>query len=129
MAKCWLEVPILNDEHVVVVCWGTADEVLKVMHRYGYPKDEPYAAEVNKLGPVMVGMCFYCDHRPPVIGLPVVPVSPARIGTLAHGAVHAVTDILGKVGAAKDDSDEVLAHSVGAVVRHTLAYVQRTGGV
>lgn len=123
MAKNYLRVPILNDEYAVIVCWGTSSEVGKALRRWHYPKEEHEAA-VNWLGDTMRGLCFYRSDCHPVVALPAVPKTAAEIGTLAHEATHAVCHLMEKMGA---DDDELRAHSVGAVVRHTLAHIEGLG--
>lgn len=50
--------------------------------------------------------------------MPKYPKIPEQIGTLAHEAVHACRNILDKIG--ENSSEEILEHSVGAVVRTVL---------
>ena len=37
--KNTIEVPILNTEYKVVVCWGNPDTVGKILKRYGHKPD------------------------------------------------------------------------------------------
>jgi hypothetical protein len=120
MAKNSLRVPVLNTEYAVVVCWGTPKEITRVLHRCHYPKNERLDSDAFNVR----GMCFYHRGCHPVIALPDIPVAPVEIGTLAHEAVHAVSSIMETIGA-DSWNDEVVAHSVGAVVRSVLSHVAR----
>jgi hypothetical protein len=118
--KNYLRVPILNDEYAVVVCWGTAGEVAKVLRRWHYPQ-EPELLE--GCWEAWRGRCFQHPDRHPVIALPEPPTTPEQIATMAHEAIHAVDAIFDKIGAGWEG--ELFSHCVGAVVRHTLTYVAK----
>lgn len=105
-------VPILNNEYKVIVCWGKEKEVNKVARGWGHKKA---AIDLTNFR----GQTYYTKDCHPVIALPKFPKTPEQIGTLAHEAVHAVNNIFDKVGESK--TDEIFAHSVGAIVREVLS--------
>jgi hypothetical protein len=102
-------VPILNTEYKVIVCWGDDKHIVKVGKDYGHEVflDESYR-----------GRHFYTKGCYPLIVLHKPPTTAEFIGTLAHEAVHAVESILSTIG--ETGAEEILAHSVGAIVRETL---------
>ena len=108
-----IEVPILNNEYKVIVCFGTPEHIEKVLKKYGHKLDTKSSIIGNR------GTCFYSSkENHPVIALPTFPKTPEQIGTLAHEAVHATEDIFIKIG--QPPSGELFAHSVGAIVRTVL---------
>ncbi len=111
-------IPILNNEYKAVVCWGDLKYLRKLMRDWGY--EEP--AEQNDLDERR-GVCFSHKDCAPIIALPRYPKTAEEIGTLAHEAFHAVDHIFDKIRAYK--SDEVFAHSVGAIVRQVLELKER----
>lgn len=117
----YLKVPILNSEWSAIVCWGKASDVECVLHRFGYPKNEKYD-ELDFNG--YRGMCFYRDDCHPAIILPGPPKAPEEVATLAHESVHAVLNIMDRIGAKYDT--EIVAHSVAAVVRDTLTFIAKS---
>lgn len=105
-------IPILNDEYKVIVCWGDYKSTNKIIKSWHH--DEIDESEwTNRRG--------FCCHKKdchPIIVLPKYPKTPEEIGTLAHEAFHAVSNIWNKI---EDEShDEVFAHSIGAIVRNVL---------
>lgn len=117
----YIRVPILNTEWAAVVCWGGPDELRRVLHRFGYPKDETYP-ELAFSG--RRGLCFYRSDCHPLIALPCPPRGAIQIATLSHEAVHAVLNIMDRIGAEYDT--EIVAHSVAAIVRETLIFVAKS---
>lgn len=111
-----IEIPILNDEYKVIVSWASIDVVRREMRKYGYPlkglPDKEYMASVR-------GVCCRADDCHPFIVLKRRPRTSEEIGTLAHEAVHAISDILKYT---KVDDEEVFAMSVGAIVRAVLEF-------
>jgi hypothetical protein len=114
-----VRVPILNDEYAVIVCWGTAEEIGKVLRRHEYPDAAHLADCISGRG-----SCYYRDGCRPIVAIHNPPKTPAEYGTLAHEAAHAVSNVMGAIGAKFED--EVFAHSVGAVVRLTLEHIAKS---
>jgi hypothetical protein len=112
-----IEIPILNNEYKVIVCFGDKKDIKKVLKDWKYEKEFP---EWNFVGEKMNkrGLCFYEERCHPVIALPKFPKTPEEIGTLSHEAFHAINDIFNKIN--EDIRDEVFAISIGAVVRIVL---------
>lgn len=109
-------VPILNNEYKVVVCFGKPKEVEKVLRAWGHdPADFMRDLERRR------GICYYTRDCNPVIAMPSFPRTNEEIGTLAHEAVHAVFNILQKIQQPVEDAEEIVGHSVGAIVREVLA--------
>jgi len=106
-------VPILNDEYKVIVCWGDSKHIEKVLKSWEHKPDNTTSSLIDKRG-----ACFYSKDCHPVIALPRKPKTPEEIGTLAHEATHAVSNIFEKLD--ERNYDEVFAHSVGAIVRKVL---------
>ena len=111
------EICILNDEYKVVVVLGGEKEVRKCLSDYGYPKDFDLELDGKR------GMTYYSETCHPVIALPRMPKTAEEIGTLAHEAVHAVDDIMEHIR--EGATQEVFAHSVGAVVRGVLKWKKK----
>lgn len=108
-----IEIPILNDEYKVIVCFGSPKKVEKVLKSWGHkPEDTKSSLLGNR------GVCFYSETKHPIIALPNKPKTAVEIGTLAHEAVHAIEDIFNKIN--QPLNGELFAHSVGAVVRGVL---------
>jgi len=108
-----LVIPILNNEYKVIVCWGDPKYVEKVIKDWHHDK-----ADVMLDADNMRGRCYYKKDCHPIVAMPSFPRTPAQIGTLAHEAVHAVSNIFDMIQ--EYQRDEVYAHSVGAVVREVL---------
>lgn len=106
-------IPILNNEYKVIVCWGSSKYIQKVVNDWNHEREDVRESLENRRG-----VTFFAKDCHPIISLPNKPKTPEEIGTLAHEAVHAVTNIFTKIEEA--NYDEVFAHSVGAVVRNTL---------
>ena len=108
-----VKVPILNSDFHVVVCWGDNLHVDRVLKREGMQ-------DVNVVESLMgnSGVTFMSPRLRPVIAIPRYPETAREVGTLAHEACHAVEHIFNQIG--QKLGDELLAHSVGAVVRITL---------
>jgi hypothetical protein len=113
-----VRVPILNDEYWVIVCWGEPSEINKVLKDYHYPGD------VRMVEWRVRGACFSREACHPVVALPAPPRTTTEIATLCHEAIHAACHVLDTVDAKIDG--EILAHSVGAIVRKTLEYISKT---
>ena len=114
MSNKTIRVPILNVEYKVIVCWGTPAYVAGVFRRYHYP---PQLIGTDGFR----GRCYYHKGCFPIILMSARPSTSALIGTLAHEAVHAVDWVFDMIEEKR--SDEVYAHSVGAIVREVLAGV------
>ena len=111
--KKQIVIPILNDEYKIIVCFGKPEEIKKILRQWGHhPADTVLDAQNRR------GICYHTKGCHPIIAMPRIPKTPAEIGTLAHEAVHAVGDIFRMIE--QDSSEEVYAHSVGAVVRGVL---------
>ena len=112
--KKQISIPILNNEYRVIVVYGDATYVQKVLKQKGYkPKVSKKFLEENR------GACFYNKNCvDPIIFLPKKPETPEEIGILAHEAVHAIDFLFQHLG--EHHYDEIFAHSVAAVVRETL---------
>lgn len=114
----YIEIPILNNEYVVIVCFGNASEVMKVLKAWHYPKEELEASCFD----TKRGLCFSQTGLHPVIALPAIPKTGEEIGTLSHEAVHAIAHIFDAIS--ENLGGELFAHSVGAVVRETLQAIR-----
>lgn len=108
-----IQIPIINDEYKVIVCWGDSKQIEKVLKAWGHDRKDVKSQLTDRRG-----VCFYAKDCHPIIALPKRPRTPVEIATLCHEAVHAVFNIFEKIG--EQSYDEVFAHSVGAVVRKTL---------
>lgn len=108
-------IPILNEEYKVIFCWGEPKDIEKVLKKWYHP---PRDIESSFLS--VRGCCFYAEDCHPVIAMPSKPEYPVEIGTLAHEAVHAVLNILVKIGET-GGCEEIVAHSVGAIVRKVMS--------
>lgn len=108
-----LVIPILNNEYKVIVCCGNDKQIAKVLKNWHHNCDDVRSAMTDRRG-----VCFYAKNCHPIIALHRKPKTADEIGTLAHEATHAVNNIFEKIE--ENASDEVFAHSVGAVVRETL---------
>jgi len=106
-----IEIPILNNQYKVIVCWGDNKYVRRVLKHYGYNEDKDVFGDAEAL-------TFNERLLHPVIALRRFPETPEDIGTLAHEAVHAVKYIFDHIE--EQSSDEIFAHSVGAIVREAL---------
>jgi hypothetical protein len=109
-------IPIFNEEYEAIFCWGTPTDIQKVMKKHFYP-ESTIRLTMESSGR---GACYYAENCPPIIAMPRKPETPTEIGTLAHEAVHAVLDILLKIGESRS-CEEVIAHSVGAIVRKVMS--------
>lgn len=114
-SKKFVVIPILNNEWKVIVSWDSIKNQKSLMKDWGY-KETPLGD--NDFIDEMRGTCFYQKHCHPFIALPRFPKTAEEIGTLAHEASHAITDIFQNIAETK--SQEVYSHSVGAVVREVL---------
>ena len=109
MKNTKIVVPILNTEYKVVVCWGSKKYIEKVGNSYGHSVE---------LDGDFRGKYFYTKGSYPLIVLFQPPNTAEFVGTLAHEAVHAVEGILFSIG--ENSAGEILAHSVGAIIREVL---------
>ena len=105
-------IPILNNEYKVIVVWGTEKFLKKVAKDWNYgdlivDKDDTR------------GKTYYKSDCQPIIYLPRRPKTATELGTLAHEAAHAVSNIYKYIKEYETDT-EIFAHSIGAVVRETL---------
>lgn len=110
-------IPILNNEYKVIVLIGDNKYASRVAKLWNYK-------EAIGLEDCQRGACFSKSNVHPIIVLRKFPKTPEEIGTLAHEAVHAITAIWFNIDEKTTDS-ETFAHSVGAVVRHTLERVHK----
>ena len=108
-----IEVPILNNEYKVIVCFGSPSQVEKVLQDYHHDSVHTKSSMIGNRG-----TCFYTKDAHPLIALPSFPKTPEQIGTLSHEAVHAIENIFMKIS--QPVEGELFAHSVGAVVRIVL---------
>lgn len=106
-------IPIINDEYKVVVCFGTPAYISKVLKSWGHDEHSTMGGVEDRRG-----VCFYTKGCHPVIALPRKPKTPTEIGTLAHESVHAIEYIFQSIQ--QEFAGEIVAHSVGAVVRGVL---------
>jgi hypothetical protein len=106
-------IPILNDEYKVIVCFGNPDRISKVLKSWGHQEHATIGGVEDRRG-----ACFYTKGCHPVIALPRKPKTPTEIGTLAHEATHAIEYIFDAIQ--QEFRGELVAHSVGAVVRGCL---------
>ena len=112
--KKWIEIPILNSEYKVIVCFGNAKFIGKVLKRWGHCPTSTIGGIEDRRG-----ACFHSKGCHPVIALPRRPKTPSEIGTLSHEAVHAIGHIFQMIEEKYLDT-EIFAHSVGAIVRGVL---------
>lgn len=117
--KSYIEIPILNNEYKVIVCFGDEVLVCKVLARWHHNLKD---VEEKLLG--NRGICLLNPECHPVIALPSIPKTAEQIGTLAHEACHAVEHIFTYLG--QPLNGELFAHSVGAVVRESLSSLTKT---
>jgi hypothetical protein len=107
------EIPILNNEYKVIVCWGSKKSIKEVLTKNGHKfTDKDLDWDTCR------GRFFSTPFRHSVIALPRKPKTAEEIGTLTHEACHAVLDIFEWIE--EEHYDEVFAHSVGAIVRESL---------
>lgn len=111
--KC-VVVPILNDEYKVIVVMGNNNYLNKIAKTWGYPEGNVFLEEHRR------GCCYYRRECHPIIALRNKPSTAQEIGTLAHESIHAVYDILFNKIEEKTQAEEVVAHSVGAILRKVL---------
>lgn len=107
-----IEIPILNNEYKVIVCWGDFKFIKKVVDSWGHIPVEEIGFDDRR------GVCYQTVGCHPVIALPHKPRTAQEIGSLSHEAVHAIEDIFMKVQ--EPLNGEIFAHSVGAIVRTVL---------
>lgn len=108
-------VPILNDTYSVYVFIGDRAKANKAMQKY-------FESDVDFLPEKTRGRCVYKEGLHPCIWVDGTLPWKTATGTLAHEAIHAVSDIMEYlVMDARDVSgNEFLAHSVGAILRTCL---------
>src|SRR3990167_2570268 len=104
-------IPILNNEYKVIVCCGNEEFIKKVGESWNYP------GGVEMLEKVRGNTCTRKGCNPIII-LHRYPKRADEIGTLAHEAIHAICNIWDMIG--EENTSEVFAHSIGAIVRNTL---------
>ena len=109
-----ITVPILNDEYRVIVVFGDNAYLNRVAVKWGYPEGQVFLADFRR------GACFYRRECHPIIAVPKKPKSPEEIATLAHEAIHAVYDILFNKLEEKTQAEEIVCHSVAAIIRKVL---------
>src|SRR3990167_11330487 len=104
-------IPILNNEYKIIVCWGSEEYVRKVGWNYRFDTAIHLPKE-NR------GIAWYHKGSYPIIILRGYPKLSVEFATLAHEAYHAVKYIMRDIE--ETDADEVIGHSIGAVMRETL---------
>ncbi|MFK5282576.1 hypothetical protein ACI3PL_23735, partial [Lacticaseibacillus paracasei] len=72
------------------------------------------------LGEQRRGACFYRSMCHPLIAIRKKPETPQEIATLAHEAIHAVYDIVFNKIEEKTPDEEIICHSVAAILRKVL---------
>ena len=107
-----IEIPILNDEQTIVVCWGSRVFLDKIASEYGYEKRDIRLIKGSD------GTTIDSPENYPIILLSREPKTAEDVGTLAHEAIHAMDFIFENIGESK--KNEVFAYSVGAIVRKVL---------
>lgn len=114
MQSNYIVIPILNDEHKVVVCFGKPLSIKPILKKFNYNVKVEW--EENR------GICFYNKGAYPIICLPTKPRTAKQIATLAHEAVHAVTYIFKYIE--EPLCGEVFCYSVEAIIRSTLQKIR-----
>lgn len=99
-----IKVPILNDEYFVYVLLGNKKQVVEWVNGY-------YEESYSEKSLDVRGKTFYQRGLYPSIW---VGTEDHFWATLAHEAIHAVQYIFDEIGEGR--TDEVFAHSVGAIV-------------
>lgn len=61
-------VPILNDEYKVIFCWGTTEEIEKVMKKWQYKNIDVETSMFSSRG-----VCFSNPECHPIIAMPTKP--------------------------------------------------------
>lgn len=109
----FVKIPILNNEYSVLACWGDIKYIEKFVKDWHGER-----SDILKCMEKARGACFCKNDGHPIIAFHHFPRTAEDIGTLAHEATHAITDIFNKI----DETvwDEVFCHSIGAVVRTVL---------
>lgn len=113
MKNTSINIPLLNDEYGVIVCWGDPAFLRRIGKRYQHREDIHLADHLR-------GACWNCDGCKPIIVLRGKPKTAQEIATLAHEAVHAVSVVFKQIYQF-EAAEEVFAHSVGAIVRKVLS--------
>jgi hypothetical protein len=108
-------VPILNDEYKVLVYIGDKEKTTKAICKY--LEDDSFTFETTARGKTFWKRGFH-----PCIWVDGTKDFKSATATLAHEAIHAVTYIMDYLGMDSMDKtgDELLAHSVAAVMRKCL---------
>lgn len=109
------EVPILNDSYKVYVYLGNKNRANEAICKYLGITGELFLEE-NR------GKCIYKKGFHPCIWIDSALPYQEAVGTLAHEAIHAVSDVMDYLSMdARDTSgNEFLAHSVAAIIRKCL---------
>jgi hypothetical protein len=118
-SKLYCRIPIFNDEYAVIFYFGDKPGLKKTAHAWHVKlSDKDYQSFDN-----CRGVTVLADDRHPIIAMHSKPNDAELIGTLAHEACHAVDKVFDSIGQSHRVYDEVYAHSVGAVVRHSLEFI------
>lgn len=109
------EVAILNDSYKVYVYLGNKEKANKAICKYLGKKGE-LITEENR------GRSIYVRGFHPCIWIDSALDYQSATGTLAHEAVHAVSEVMEYLGMDMRDQsgNEFLAHSVAAIIRKCL---------
>ena len=109
------EVSILNDSYKVYVYLGDKNKSERAIQKYLGIKDELFSEE-NR------GRCVYKRKFHPCIWIDSSLPYQEAVGTLAHEAIHAVSDVMDylEMDARDTSGNEFLAHSVAAIIRKYL---------
>jgi len=105
-----IEVPILNDEYRVVVCWGRWADAQKFITRHTDGQADFCDMDNDR------GLCWFVDNFSymPIIYITIPPKDKRFYSTLAHESCHAINAMWKKLG--EESRDEIFAYSVGAIV-------------
>jgi hypothetical protein len=111
----WTKIPIFNDEYYVIVVFGPPKTIALCLEAWYYPKDLITKSAIADRIAGKLGVCFSSHRCHPVVAMPHRPKDSEDWGTLAHEAVQAIEHVLESIG--ETCKNEIMAHSVGAVVR------------
>ena len=113
-----IKVPILNDEYYVYIIWGDLKKCVAFINiMFGESFKENLFE--NKRGK------FFYNFNENIVPVIWLRESDEMVATLAHEAVHAINYTFDFIG--ETESNEVFAHSVGAIVRSFIKYKKYYG--
>ena len=114
-----LDINIFNDEYGVKVLWDDREKALKKINKHfkKYGKGEVDSEELKTCR----GKTFLTDDLRPIIWFDIK--NKYYQSTIAHEAIHAVKWIFEYIGE-KSDCEELLAHSVAAIVRQVMEKIK-----